>query len=433
MRLCDHSHHGLGNGLLLRDDGEVYNAAEDDIYEARNSSLLRSVRLSMLNGEWHPSCKRCMDESQSGIPSRNENERRLWADYMDRDRAALITATDGTIDLSQSPIRHYGVRFGNKCNQKCRSCGPSESDFWYEDYAKVWDTDTYKYGSDVVRLVAGQDGRLVPDRNLHAWYEDDRFWDHVQSNASNIRMIHMVGGEPMLIDQQYRFMRLCIDMGIAGNIIVEYNSNILKIPPKAWEYWRHFKEVRIGASVDGIGQVNDYIRNPSRWSTITKHLDRFDSDDTINFNVWIASTVMTYNVWFIPEMLDWFLGRKYKRIGWTLGSPLVYFHPLYRPSFLCARSLPRKVRGIVCDRLQAHKPILVSKSMDTYSDHEPTRELMARGIADHLDRWSKWLMEEDVEGPMDKFWRYTDRLDEIRGESMRQVMPEWHDIIRSNT
>lgn len=433
MRLCDHSHHGQGNGLIRRDDGTVYNAMTDDISEARNSDLLRSVRLSMLRGEWHPTCKRCMDESRSGIPSRNENERRLWSEYMDPELAAQVTSSDGTIDLSLSPIRHYGVRFGNKCNQKCRSCGPSESDFWYEDYAKVWETDVYKDGNDVVRLVAGHDGRLGPDRDLYAWYESDRFWDHVRANAHNIRMIHMVGGEPMLIEQQYRFMALCIDMGIAQDIVVEYNSNILKIPPKAWEYWRYFKEVRIGASIDGIGQVNDYIRNPSRWSAIVDHLDRFDSDDTINFNVWIASTVMTYNVWFMPEMLEWFLERRYRRIGWTQGSPLLFFHPLYRPSFLCARSLPRDVREMVCSKFRDWKPNLVAKAMDAYADNANRREFMSEGIGKQLDRWSRWLMESDVDGPMEKFWRYTDRLDAIRGESMHQVMPEWHDIIRSNT
>jgi len=430
MRICDHSHHGLDNGLLRKSNGTVFNAEFDDIDVARNSEMLRSLRTSILSGEWHPACKRCMEEQKSGLPSRNQNEARLWSDYLTFDQAKILTEADGTVDVSTSPIRHYGVRFGNRCNQKCRSCGPTESDFWYQDYIDVWKTDKFRDGNQTIRLITNDRGKLVPDTDLYTWYEQDTFWKHVRSNAKNIRMIHMVGGEPMLIEKQYEFLSICIDLGIARDIIVEYNSNILKIPSKAWELWPHFKEVRIGASIDGIGAINDYIRHPSRWSSISDHLTRFDTDTTINFNVWIGSTVMIYNIWYLPDILEWFLLRKFQRIGWTPGSPLIFFHPLYRPSYLCARALPHDIKRKVAARFSASKGRLLDKVANLYAPDDHRFEALTRGIPEHLDKWAHWLLAEHVDGPMEKFWQYTDRLDALRSEDMSDVMPEWHEVLR---
>ena len=433
MRVCNHSQQGRDQGCLRKEDGTAFNAAVDDIDQSRNSMLLREMRQSMLAGEWHPVCTRCQHETESGMLSHNQNETNLWSDVFNIDRATEITAADGSININDVPIMHYGVRFGNKCNIKCRSCGPTESNFWYEDYAAVWNTNVYNESFGQVTLARDDTGRLMPNTKQYEWYESSKFWEHVDKNAANIKHVHTVGGEPTLIDQQYDFLQRCIDLGISHNMIIEYNSNIVKIPPRAWELWPHFKQVRIGASVDGIGDVNDYIRHPSKWHMIEENLDRIDSDQTINFNVWIASTVMIYNIWYIPDMLEWFMRKKFKRIGWTDFSPLVLFHPLYNPKHLSCRALPYKVKLSIAQHFDTRLQQLQALSSELYPDDDARRELISRGVADHLLKWSKFMLHEDQSDALPKFWRYTNKLDEIRNESMSRSLKEFHAILTDTT
>lgn len=431
LRLCTHAQHGTDTGLLRDDNGTPYNAGKDDISLSRNSAMLRGVRQSMLSGKWHGACNRCKHEQESGMRSRNMAETELWKGHFTEDDARRLTAADGSIDASMVPIRHYGLRFGNKCNLKCRMCGPTESSMWYEDYATVWGTEKYNDSFGVVSLTRNDKGKLVPDTDRYSWYESDKIWDHLRDNAANIVHVHTVGGEPTLIDEQYRFLTTCIERGISGNLIVEYNSNITAIPDRAWDLWRHFKEVRVGASIDGVGAVNDYIRHPSRWSLVEKNLLRIDTDPHINFVAWIAGTVQAYNILYIPELLEYVMRSRLSRIGWDHNAPLVNFHPLYAPKWLSTRVFPADVKRCISDALDAKVKRLAEVSEELYGGDHARIEMVNNGIRRHISAYTKFMWQEDLSHLMPKFWQYTIKLDELRGESFARSLPELHDIISS--
>lgn len=431
MRVCDHSHQGFDHGILRKSDGEPYHAMRDEVSEARNCQLLKDMRLDMLAGRWHPTCARCRDEYAADLVPRNHRERDLWQAEINLEKAQASTAIDGTVDLETSPIRHYELAFGNRCNLKCRSCGPSGSDFWYEDHINLWGNNTFRDAGHTRMIIRNDRGKLLLDTDSYDWHDGQRFWQHIENNAHNIRHIHMGGsGEPLLIDNHYRLLSLCCDLGISRGITIEYNSNIVKIPSKAWDMWANFREVRIGASIDAIGPMNEYIRYPAKWNSVEDNLRRFDSSTDINFNVWLASTVMIYNVWYMPEMLEWVLRSRFDRIAWTPGVPLIFFHPLSKPSFLSARMLPQKIKKAVADKYRTSQGKLCDLALDIYPDDPIKSEALLTGIPQNLNRWITWLLDTDMPDEMAKFWRYTDGLDQLRGESMSQVMPEWHDMLR---
>ena len=54
------------------------------------------------------------------------------------------TDPDGTIREDQINCSFYDVRFGNLCNLKCRMCGPTDSDQWYDDYVTIYNRTEYK-------------------------------------------------------------------------------------------------------------------------------------------------------------------------------------------------------------------------------------------------------------------------------------------------
>lgn len=432
LRLCAHSQHGSDSGLLRDDDGLPFNAGSSSISAARNSNMLRSVRKSMLAGEWHDACFRCRHENESGMLSRNLMEAELWKDRFTLEDALNMTSEDGSIDTDLVPLMHYGLRFGNKCNLKCRMCGPTESNMWYDDYAAVWGTREYNDSFGRVRLVDSPSGKLVADTDRYSWYESASFWEHMESNSANIAHVHAAGGEPTLIDEQYAFMERCVSSGLAGNLIMEYNSNIMKIPDRAWELWRNFKEVRIGASIDGVGRVNDYIRHPSKWDLIERNLRRLDGDQDINFIVWVAATVQAYNIYYLPEMLEFFMRARFARIGIDIVNPLVNFHPLYGPKWLSCRILPDGAKSAISARFSSRADELVSLAHDLYSDNEHRRDIIIGGIRRHLDTYSRFMWQEDLSHLLPKFWKYTKSMDRIRGESIEDSLPEFAECLASN-
>ena len=75
-------------------------------------------------------------------------------------------------------------------------------------------------------------------------------------------------GEPLIINAHYDFLQKCVDEGYASKLVIEYNTNITNVPQRAWDIWKHFKNVIVGVSIDGNKEVNDLIRFPSKWRMI---------------------------------------------------------------------------------------------------------------------------------------------------------------------
>lgn len=428
LRLCVHSNQGYDHGLNRKPDGTVYNAAADNMHDARNSQMMRQVRLDMLAGKWNDACKRCMIESTAGRRSRNQEEVENWASLFDLNAAIESTDTDGSINPLQVPVLYYDIRFGNKCNIKCRSCSPTESSFWYEDYVSLWGHTGYTESFGKVRLVRSPAGKLEPVPNQYNWHELDNFWNYMDT-ADGFKKIHMVGGEPTLIDEHYQFLERCIDKGISKQIEIEYNTNLVKIPPRAWELWREFRTVYVGASVDGIGPVNEYIRHPTRWESVEHNLNRLDTDNTINIVPWISHTVMAYNIFYMPETLEYFMRKQYNRISMLdVNNPLMSPHPLYRPEYLCIQALPPHAKRRISDRLDKKKTELLLLADQLYDD-EVKQSFVKSGIERHLTFYKEFMNQKDITDKADIFWKFTNKLDEIRNESISKALPEFYDIL----
>ena len=113
----------------------------------------------MLKGEFHPSCIRCKLQHEAGMDSRASWERSIWKKHLTEESARDITQEDGTIDTANVPITYTDLRFGNLCNLKCRMCGPTDSNQWYDDQAKVWNVTSYKDAEKVIPLVKNAKGK----------------------------------------------------------------------------------------------------------------------------------------------------------------------------------------------------------------------------------------------------------------------------------
>ena len=426
LRVCCQANASATKGILKKPSGLAFNAKADSLEEARNAPLLKEVRIAMLKGEEHENCTRCREEDAAGIRSRRVYERVNWASEITEEKAREATFSDGTIDTNKTKVIVYDIRLGNKCNLKCRMCGPTDSSAWYADQVKLWGS-TYHDSHGKVELIQSNTGQWQPKNLDYDWTDSEKFWSQIDKNIPFIRQIQTVGGEPLLISRHFDLLQRCIDLGYSQNISVEYNSNLSIIPERAWGIWRKFREIRIGVSLDGVAGVNEYIRGSSRWDSLERNIKRLDEAEG-NFTIWIATTVQAYNILHLPEIMKWRLNSRFRRVNCHPWRPLITAHPLHNPKHLNVRILPPAYKALVSERFQDFFSWLEIWCVGEKIAEKDHKNLMehARKI---LGGYESYMHAEDWSHLLPKFLKYSSTLDSLRGERLGDVLPELAEAI----
>lgn len=428
IRSCAQANSSQGRGVFRKKDGSAYNINVDSLDESRNSELAKEMRAQMLAGISPDSCIRCDQEEKSGVFSRRLYQQDFTKDFFSENDAKKITSSDGTIDTSKLPLKYLDLRFGNKCNTKCRMCGPTDSDLWYKDHVDLWNHRLYKDNDTQVKLILNEQNRWVPEVDIYNWIESDLFWANVENNMNGLIYIHTVGGEPLLIDRQFDLLEKCIDLGIAKNITLEYNTNGTIIPARALKYWEEFYQVKIGFSIDGINEVNDYIRHPSRFETIEKNIEILDKSSA-NLILWFAFTVQAYNILHIPELLKWIIKKDFKKFGSDLNVPFISGHPLHNPKHLNVKMFDQSSKKKIANDMRDFYTWLENYLHDNEVDNERS---LAWEKSSHkiIEGYIDFMFSEDYSHNFTKFWAVTKRLDRMRGESFEKTFPKLYEFIK---
>lgn len=412
VRVCCQMNVTPGRGTLKKDDGTPYNAATDDLTSARNAGLIKEVRQQMLAGEWPLDCDRCRTEEAAGLRSRRIWENEAWR--LDPADAAQYTSEDGTLDTDAMPLVYYDLRFGNLCNLACRMCGPEDSHTWYKDWVDIGMGSSWNDTHGKVTLEKNDKGRWVT--NAYDWHGSETFWDQLEANLNNIQHVYMAGGEPLLIERHYDFLQKCIDADVAKNIKLEYNTNLTNVQQRVLDLWTHFKQIRLGASIDGMGDVLEYQRYPAKWSIIERNLRTVDELPG-NIKLWISATVTLTNVWQFPDFMLWKLAQDFKRVNNNDVNPIVNFHVCHRPWTSNIRLLTPKLK----DDLEAH----YNSKRAEFEQYGPAIAKKANKILDSIIKYSR---AEDLSDKLPQFVDFTRKLDHVRNQNILDVCPEYTEL-----
>ncbi len=404
-------------GLAKRPDGSIYNAARDDAGEVRNAEIFREIRSQMLSGEKPHHCQLCWKEEELGHKSRRVSEiQRSGADFEKTARA--YTTSDGTIDTSKLPVTDFDLRLGNHCNFKCRSCGPKDSSSWYDDYAKIniagsifrFKPTKFEGRYDFVK----KDKRWVLDTNDFSWHEDSVLLKKLEENLDHVERIYFTGGEPTLIRAHWRLLEKLIEKGRAPYIWLDYNTNASAITEEWLSIWQNFSHVFLGCSVDAIGDKAVYIRPPVEWNVIEKNLEKVAAAGG-NIKASLSTTVSIYNVLHYPEMLE-YLWEK----NWENFHFLPFGQALEHPAWMNIQILP----------LHAKKEIEL-RYRNFFEKHSPRFDSDKREMfRAKLEYILGFMNQNDRSGELREFFRKTEQLDRLRGQSFSKTFPELLELLR---
>lgn len=371
-------------GLLTDGQGKPLNAGTSNMDLAVNSPEVRDIRRRMLAGEKPVECATCWQKEQLGLPSKRTVTNRSYAGEFTLKEAREHTKADGTTDIQPS---YFDLRFGNLCNLRCVMCHPASSSQWYEDFRQIWQTDHFYDSGRKVALTGPSSG--------YDWHENEEFWRGLEARVPLIRQIYLVGGEPMLIDRHFEFLGLCVNRGVSGKIVLEYDTNLTRITERALSLWKHFKKVILRVSIDDFGAQNDYIRFPSKWKVIEANLAKV-RDKELPLELSVTTTWQVLNCFTVT--------RLWEELGFVTSTRI-----LNTPLYMDVGILPWPVKQAVIANFQRFMDTKAAKGWEKVQSY-----------ITHLEKTKDGYNPEYVTQLKD----FLNRLDNLRGTNYVETFPE---------
>lgn len=391
-----------GGGIIKKDDGSAFRAGTDKLSEAWNSNHMRGIRKSMLEGKHVPGCELCYFQESIGKKSYREMHNEEWMNKARSDVEARVLSSQKSEFRVEDPALYLDLRLGNLCNLKCRSCNPYNSSQIHRETMQLLESNP-EYAAFYRKHNGNSPPKTTPE-----WYESDEFWDEVIQSIPNLRKVYLTGGEPTLIEKNYKFMQACVDSGHAKNMFLMFNINCTNVQDRFLDFLPHFGFVLINASIDGMGAENEYIRHLSRWETVDKNFRKLTRLPS-NVQVGITPVIQIYNILTITDLL-----RYTEEVADSVGRDInVDFLYATDPSYINAQVLPASIRAEAVSRLEAYK-----KSSRTYQSQ--------RFLKNSVDSCIN-LLNEAVGADLDKlgdFANYTRMLDTHRKQSLHSTLPD---------
>ena len=313
------------NGLTIREDGHVRtccsgitslgNLNQDSIKNIQHSPILNQIRESMLKNDFHKNCKTCVSlEHSSGLSSLREHYLKFYPEH------------------NKFQLKNIDVRWNNSCNLGCLYCGPR--------FSSTWADRLNTHSSSPVKSYQGE------------------LLDFILQRIDEIDEISLVGGEPMLMKQNYELIaKLPGTARISILTNLSYDLERLPCMPKLLS--RPRKNTIWNISCENINEQFEYVRNGAKWDQLETNLkflvQHWPDDVTIN---------MVYSVFGAFDLIETI--QRFHQ----LGIKKFNFQPYYGPSAIDVFSMPPAVQllagQILDDVIKLHYDNIHPEDRDFY-------------------------------------------------------------------
>jgi hypothetical protein len=339
-----------------------------------NSEHMRSVRHRMMAGETLPECEVCNDQLLNTDVYRTY----FWHLFQHRYSEAMDnTLPDGTTTMK--PVS-WDYRFSNLCNFKCRMCGDMLSSAW-ETEQKTHDMINWADPKNNWQLpVVRQQITEFQDQQI-----EQEFSDAVEQGR--VEEVYWVGGEPLMYEQHWRYMKRIIELGNGPRVYARYNTNLSRVNYKGINLFSdildHVRDYQICASLDGTGAIGEYIRTGLDYDQWRKNYQqavehrRYSRQVRIDFTLTLPGLFDIENIVALAQATH---SEILAKVVFSF-SPDIILSPLALPRELLNNTVNRLITAIPDGALK--DVLLQLKNRLTFSEQWPDeyQKGLARGKA----------------------------------------------------
>jgi len=300
-------------GLATREDGAIKVCCrshpvgfiqQNTLEEIWNGDTIKRIRKSVLTNIRPPECEPCFKLEDQGVESLRE---RHISGAIPEARVNLYPNALNALNEDYSmpfEIPTMELKLNNLCNLKCRMCHPGDSTSW-NDWSVI--KNYYQVEGRTIFNIVEENG-LEHKPLLDKFQDDPKWWASLEKNLPYFRRVEFAGGEPLMDPQHYRILDMLKPYG--HQIEIKYATNGTTLGIKGGrnihDYWPHFRSVAVNVSLDGIGDVYNYIRGNSDWNQVIANIKEIQTIPNVSRIVG-AVAVQISNIMTIDKMIEYFL------------------------------------------------------------------------------------------------------------------------------
>lgn len=349
--------------------------------ELINNELHKTVRQKFQQGIVPNECRKCFEQEQNGVTSYRQEQ-----NYFNSDKKKEVG------------LKYLDIRFNNTCNLKCVMCSSAFSTLWTEDELKLSKSETIWLKEDMESRAFGY------DKNNFKWNSEDIVLENLKNN-NDLERIHFAGGEPLLSKQHKELLHYLVDTGRSKEFMISYNTNIILIDEEIISLWNQFNRVKVFLSIDGIGDVLEYIRFPIQYSKVLEVFDLISKYSSKNIRYVFHYTLSALNLLSLPNFIDYKINLDNEFIS---PGELFTMDCVRGPAYLAINLLPKSLLDSVNDQLEQLKVKYPKYNNDI----------------DKLQ--NKLLMEHKIPTnyTVNQLFQYCEELDRVRGTDSSFILDE---------
>ena len=216
-----------------------------------NSEHMKSVRRRMMAGETLPECEVCNDKLLNTSVYRSYFDSMFGHKYLQ-----VLENTDADGSTTLRPVS-WDYRFSNLCNFKCRTCGDMLSSAWESEQRQHNMINWHNPKNNWMKPEIKQEITKFQDSQI-----EQEFANAVEQHQ--VEEVYWVGGEPLMYEQHWRYMKRIVELGDGPNVYARYNTNLSRIDYRGVNLYSdilsRLRDWQICASLDGTGKIGEYIR-----------------------------------------------------------------------------------------------------------------------------------------------------------------------------
>ena len=335
-----------------------YNIQTDNFDKYIKSDFLKQVKHELSNGDWPVGCARCRIEEENNIDSKRVLDYTRWEDHYKN------------YNLNSDKFITASIAFGNTCNLKCITCNPISSSRWQKEYKDLHNVDIKHF----------------------KFYKKD-FVQNFITSAPEVIHIDIPGGEPFLsgVDEQKELLKHYINTNRAQDITLHYTTNVTIFPDDEWwELWKHFKEIDLQLSLDGINYRYEYIRFPGNWHEVLLNVEKYVKVKLNNFRLSVSHTVSAYNIYYLDEFFTWCK---------QIGLPIPWLGNVYKPVYMRPTVWPDTFKNQLISKLKRSEYV-------------------------EVQNWTTLINNVDDSEHYNMFCEMLHKHDQYRGIKFKNIFPE---------
>ena len=229
------------NGLTIRENGKVRTCCVGrkvlldlnvaSINNVEESPVLQEIQNKMINGELDSeNCASCIEQEKISGYSSLRNHYNTFYPEVDPDRISL---------------KFVDLRWNNTCNLACMYCGPHFSNTWNEKLKQNNLTPVKPYQDELL-----------------SWMLD---------RVSHIKEISLVGGEPLLMKQNYKLLKE-LPMDCQISIITNLSYDLKNLPCLSDLLKRPANKILWNVSAENTHQQFEYVRQGAKWNQFEENI-----------------------------------------------------------------------------------------------------------------------------------------------------------------